>query len=248
MTGDGAPLVFLHAFPFDGRMWQPQVEGLSKRAQLIVVDLAGFGRSTVQQPPVTVEDHAFDVVHLLDALHIERATLVGCSMGGYIALAFARRYAHRLSGLVLANTKASPDTPEQKRGRDDAIARIETEGTSPFLSGLLPKLLAPNAPARLAAQVRAMAETQSVEACSHALEAMRDRIDATELLASLDVPVTLIAGSADQVIPLDVMRGMKKTQPDAELVVIEGSGHLSNLEAPDQFNRALLATLGAAAH
>ncbi len=246
MAGDGAPVVLLHGFPFDARMWQPQLEGLSKHAHVIAPDLSGFGRSLTRDPPHAIDDHAFDVLHLLDELHLERVALVGLSMGGYIALAFARRYPHRLRALVLANTKATPDTPEQKRARDENIALVETEGVSALVSRLVPKLLSSAASPGLVAQVRAIAESQPADATVHALEAMRDRLDASDVLRTLDLPVHLIAASADTLTTPEMMQAMRL--PDIGWTLIEGAGHMSNLEAPAAFNRAVLAVLESSAH
>ena len=245
-AGEGAPVVLLHAFPLDGRMWEPQLKGLSDRGLIIAPDLSGFGRSLTPNPPVMVEDHAYDIAHLLDALHLERVTLVGLSMGGYIALAFARRYPQRLRALVLANTKATPDTPDQKRARDENIALVESDGVSALASKIIPKLLSQKSPTALIAQVRALADGQSADATCRALEAMRDRLDASEVLRSLDMPVHLIASSEDAIIAPDIMKTM--CGPDVGWKLIEGAGHLSNLDAPEAFNNAIISVLEDSAH
>src|SRR4051794_25833943 len=106
ISGDGQPVVFLHAFPLDSRMWAQQTSALSKQHYTCVsVDFSGFGRSLTDAPVHAVDDHAYDVHELLNALHLDKVHLVGLSMGGYVALSFAGRYSQRLASLTLANTK-----------------------------------------------------------------------------------------------------------------------------------------------
>ncbi len=240
--------MLVHGFPLDARMWRPQVEAISKRHQVLTLDLAGFGQTQSAASPTHLEDHAFDIAQLLDHLHLDRVTLVGLSMGGYIALCFAERYAHRLSSLVLANTKATPDTPEAKQKRDETIALVEQKGVSALAERLVPTLVSKSAPAAVRQTLENMVASQSVEAATRALEAMRDRRDTTHVLKQLEVPLLLIGGTEDTVTPAEVMKSMKQAQPDAELVIIDGAGHLPNLERPAEFNKALIRFVDASAH
>jgi len=236
--GEGAPVVFLHAFPLDGRMWAEQTRELARAARVIVPDLGGFGQSHSLDRR-TLDQHADDVAILLDALDIERATLVGLSMGGYIALAFARRYAGRLAALGLADTRATPDSDEGKRGRDENIALVEREGVASLVERMLPKLLSTRAPHDLVERVRGVGSSQTARAIQSALAAMRDRPDSTSVLARLDVPTTVIVGEADSLTPPSDARAMAEALGHAELEVIPGAGHLANLEAPAPFTQAV---------
>src|SRR5262245_6104649 len=141
--GQGVPLVLLHAFPFDRRFYA-DLGGRLSRGRLLVPDLRGFGDSTLDGP-YSLADLADDVAGLLDHLKIERAVIGGVSMGGYVALAFAARHRARLLGLVLADTKAGPDAPEARKGRDEAIALVRGGGVDSYLHTLVPRLLAPTA-------------------------------------------------------------------------------------------------------
>jgi len=247
-TDDGAGdvVLFLHAFPLDGRMWDVQKRELARNARVVVPDLAGFGRSMGLTARNSLDEHADDVAGLLDALAIERASLVGLSMGGYIALAFARRHPKRLAALALADTRAAPDTPEGKVGRDQNIALVEREGVSSLLERMLPKLLSNGASDDVRSLVRALGSSQSPDAVKGALAAMRDRSDSTPLLGQLDLPAAVIVGEADAICPPDEARAMKAALPRATLEIIPGAGHLANLEAPAAFTgavRRLLAPL-----
>src|SRR5258708_7458939 len=131
-TGRGEPLVLLHAFPLDGRMWLAQKDELAGSVRVIVPDLRGFGRSAELAPAHSMGEYADDVAALLDTLGIDRATIVGLSMGGYIALALARLHPHRLSRLGLADTRSLPDSVEGRAARDQNIALVKSEGVAPL--------------------------------------------------------------------------------------------------------------------
>src|SRR5207248_7684483 len=129
-AGSGRPLVLLHAFPLDRRMWRPQLDGLSSAARVIAVDLPVFGHSTPGHERLTVDHAAATLADFLSALKIDRAVLGGLSMGGYVALAFARRHPERLAGLVLADTRAEADDPAGKVARDDMIALVKASSAA----------------------------------------------------------------------------------------------------------------------
>lgn len=245
--GRGEAVVFLHAFPLDGRMWQGQRSRISQRCRVIVPDLAGFGASEGVPLRPTLEAHVDDVAHLLDRLGIERATLVGLSMGGYIALAFAQRHPARLARLALADTKSTPDTAEGKAAREQNIALAAREGTGALVERLLPKLLSTRASTEVAAYVRSLGASQPTGSVQSALAAMRDRPDTSPLLPTLRVPAAVIVGEADSITPVSDARAMSSALPRAELTVIPDAGHLANLEAPGAFTAALERLLDRAA-
>ena len=137
------PLLLIHGFPFDGRIWETQVDGLSPQARLLVPDLPGFGESQASATPPSMRSYAEDCVALLDALDLLEPVVVGgLSMGGYAALAFAREFPERVAGLVLASTRAGADSAEGRAGRDQAIAAVEAQGVAALVEDLHPKLLA----------------------------------------------------------------------------------------------------------
>ncbi|HEX9296949.1 MAG TPA: alpha/beta fold hydrolase [Polyangiaceae bacterium] len=244
--GSGEPIVLLHAFPLDGNMWAEQKRELARSARVLVPDLRGFGRSAAVPPALTVDDHADDVAELLDRLAIKRVTLAGLSMGGYIALAFARRHRNRLARLALADTRAAPDSPEGRAARDANIALVEGEGVAALVERLLPKLLSKGAPEEIVTRVRQMAASQNAEGVKAALAAMRDRADSTTLVANLALPTAVIVGEADAISPPSEARAVAALVPGAELEIIPGAGHLSNLEAPAAFTAALRRLMGRA--
>ena len=237
--GRGDPVVLLHAFPLEGSMWDAQRAELAATYRVIIPDFRGFGRSAEQALPASLDEHADDVARILDDLGIERATVAGLSMGGYISLALARRHPQRLARLVLADTRSAPDSDEGRRGRDESIALVAREGVPALVDRLLPKLLSANASAEVVARVRALGGRQTKEGVTAALRAMRDRPDSAPVLSGIAVPCMVIVGEADTISPPAEASAIAAALPRADLAVIPGVGHLSNLESPAAFMAAL---------
>src|SRR5688572_24441063 len=140
--GRGEPLVLLHGFPLDRRMWDAQVERLSQKYRVIAPDLRGFGQSR-RDDPFTIESLADDIHLFLQQLVALPCVLAGLSMGGYVALAYARKYASDLRGLILIDTKAEADTSEGKQGREKMIQLVQKSGATAVADQMTPKMLAP---------------------------------------------------------------------------------------------------------
>ena len=234
--GSGVPVVLLHAFPFDRRMWTRQVASVPGR--VVSIDLAGFGgsRDLVRR---SVEEHGDDVREVLDRLGIDRAVVVGLSMGGYVALSFALRHPSRLSGLLLADTRASGDTDEAKAGRAANIARAR-DGGSVAVFDAMTKAWTPSSDPAHVAEMRAIAAEQSSDGVVHALEMMRDRPDVTSRLPEIRVPTSVVVGSADELTPPALAEIMARAIPASTLHVLDGAGHFSNVERAAEFDRVLL--------
>jgi pimeloyl-ACP methyl ester carboxylesterase len=240
--GRGDAVVLLHAFPLARGMWQPQLQALQKDFRIIAPDMRGFGGTSPFGGPPSIDQMAADVVQLLDSLKLPRVVLGGLSMGGYVALAFARRFSDRLRGLILADTRAEADSAEAKANRDKMIAFMQEHSAAELFEQLLPKLVSEatrqNQPAVLS-ELRRIASAQTPAGIIGALKSLRDRADSTDLLPALRVPTLVIVGSEDALTPPNLAEGMKAKLPNARLVQIAGAGHLSNLENPDAFNEAV---------
>ncbi len=238
--GTGPVALFVHGFPLDATLWLDQLAGLAERRRCVAVDLRGSGLSApVAGEPLTMERHAADLAGLLDRLEAAQADLIGLSMGGYIALAFAERFGHRLRSLALADTRSGADSDEGKAGRDAAIERVLAGGRAAFAETMLGALLGPHPTPEARARLRTMAETTPYETIIGALAGMRDRPDRTAVLATVPVPAAVIVGADDTVTPPAVAEEMAAALPDATLHVIAGSGHLTPIEQPDAVNEAL---------
>lgn len=242
-AGAGKPVLLIHGFPFSGAMWARQLASLSGDAHVIAPDLPGFGFSPIGEGAYTVERYAEDCVAVLDALDItEPIVLGGLSMGGYTALAFARKFPERLSALMLLSTRAGADSSEGKANRDKTIANVKENGASVVTEAMYPKLLAPGSYAAnpaAAEELQQIMRSATPEGVVGALSAMRDRADSTAMLASIKVPTLIVHGLEDQVIPYSEAEAMAKAIPNSKLELIEGAGHMPGLEQQAAFDRAL---------
>ncbi len=241
--GAGPPLVLLHAFPFDRRMWSEELSRLSEARRVVAVDLRGFGESPLWGEP-TVDELADDVIVLLDSLGIAMAAVCGLSMGGYIALSLAERHRARLAALVLADTRAAADSEVARAARETTMRQVRSDGPAAFLDGVPERLLSRHATDDLRQRVRDLCVDRA-DAILAATRALAHRPDRTAMLASIDCPTLVVCGGEDTTSPAPEMRSLAAQIPDAEYVEIAGAGHLSNLEAPDRFDEAVARFLSA---
>ncbi|UMP06414.1 alpha/beta fold hydrolase [Amycolatopsis sp. EV170708-02-1] len=236
------PLVLLHAFPVDARMWDAVRAPLSERLRLITPDQRGLGRSplpeTDREPDL--DDAARDVVALLDRLGLDKVVLGGCSMGGYLTMAVLRLAPERVGGLVFIDTKATADTPEAAQARHDVAARVEAEGAGWMPEAVTPGLLAEKARPEVAERLRELITTQPPSGIAWAARAMAARPDSLEPLRSADVPALVVVGEEDGLTPLEAANTLVETLPDATLVVLPEAGHLTPLEDPAGVVEAIL--------
>ncbi|MBE0645911.1 MAG: alpha/beta fold hydrolase [Bacteroidetes bacterium] len=240
--GSGLPLLLIHAFPLNAAIWQPQRRDLRHHCRVISFSLPGFGRGGDFVSGTTIDDCADLAVELLDELNVRQAVVAGCSMGGYITLAMYRRHPDRMLGMILANTRAGGDTSEAAANRRTQAQTIRGGGLDSFLAGMREKLVGPSTRESAPDVLRLLDEmlgTATVEGTAGMLEAMALRDDSSSLLASAAVPVCLIAGEEDTLIPPSEAEQMLALQPKAELHVLPNSGHLSCLERPMLFNGAV---------
>jgi pimeloyl-ACP methyl ester carboxylesterase len=241
---DKPALLLIHGFPLNSQMWIPQLEDLADFVRVIAPDLRGHGQSDSVPGPYSMTQLADDCADLMGHLNVATPFVVcGLSMGGYIALEFYRRYPEQVAGLILASTRAGADSTEGKAGRDKAAELAKTEGATAVSSGMLPKMLAAQnfeSDEELVDYVKDVMSTASLNGVVGALAAMRDRIDSTPLLGDIDVPVLIIHGAEDQLIPPSEAQIMHQGIPDSQLIIIPEAGHLPNLEQPDIFNDAVI--------
>ncbi len=250
-AGSGPAVVLLHAFPLNASMWSAQREALSASYRVLCPDQRGFGGSQLGHDDPSLDEVADDVAAMLDARKVETCVLGGLSMGGYVAMAFARRHPDRLRGLVLADTKASADTPEAAANRRRiADEVIEAGHARQLVDEVLPKLLGATTKEQrplVQGRVKALVERAPQYAVAWAQRAMADRPDSVETLRGVGVPALVVVGEEDELSPPADARVMADALPDARLVTIPGAGHLTNVEAPEAFNAALLEFLAAVA-
>lgn len=245
-AGSGSPVVLLHGYPFNRSMWRGQLGALAQDYRVIAPDFRGHGESAVTSVPSTMELLAEDVAGLLDNLSISKATIGGLSMGGYVALAFYRLFPSRVSSLILTATRAQADSEEAKQNRAVQAEKALREGMEGIVDGLLSKLLTAETLAKrpeVVNQLRAMITSTSPQGAAAALKGMAVRVDQTSLLPQINVPTLIVAGSEDAIIPLADAELMNREIAGSRLEVIEGAGHVLNLEEPAKFNTTLMTFL-----
>jgi pimeloyl-ACP methyl ester carboxylesterase len=234
--GKGTPLVLLHGYPLDHHLWDDVSPLLEATFDLILPDLRGFGESTTVESPYTMDDYASDIAGLLDQLNIQKAAVVGHSMGGYVALAFARLYPERVRGLALVSSQAVADPPDRKEGRYKSAADVAKNGIGGVVESMTPKF---TANPRLQTLTREIMEKQQPAAYIGALKAMAERMDSTPLLTTFHFPAVIIHGDADALIPVDRAREIREAIPQAHYLELKGVGHVPMLEAAKETADAL---------
>jgi 3-oxoadipate enol-lactonase len=242
--GAGRTVVLLHGFPLNSGMWEEQIRALSGRFRLVIPDLAGSGASDPPPDPLahTVEAYADDLVALLDHLDISPVTVVGLSMGGYVALALLRRRPELVSALVLADTRATADAPANRESRTAQQEHLSSGGDPDDLVDRLADAVVGKSTSRrdqALAITRRLAAANPVAGWIAALEAMKRRPDATGQLGDIEVPTLVLVGEQDALTPPEMSVSLQEAIAGAQLVVIPDAGHLSNLENPEAFNAAL---------
>jgi 3-oxoadipate enol-lactonase len=234
-------IVFLHAFPLHAAMWDAQIQVVQNAGfDTLALDFPGFG-NTSSGGQRTMQEFAQFIADRLERRGVTSLVLVGLSMGGYAAFRLLEKLPpDALRGLVLADTKASPDAPEARTKRLRTAARVEAEGTAFLVSELVPGLLGANASPAARDRAADLASSASQTAVYNALAALASRPDSRDQLEDINVPTLVIVGQDDSVTTLEDARLMADTIPDARLEIISGAGHLSNLEQPETFNHVLL--------
>jgi pimeloyl-ACP methyl ester carboxylesterase len=229
--GNGSPLMLIHGYPLDHTIWNEVASLLENDFDLILPDLRGFGQSTTVETPYTMSDMADDLAGLLDHLKIEKVALAGHSMGGYVALAFAKKYPQRVSGLALVSSQAVADSPEGKDRRYQTAADVAQKGVGVVANAMPPKL---SADVRVQAFARAVIGQQNPLAVIGALKAMAEREDFMSYISSATFPVTLIHGNADVLIPIERAQEIKAVLPSAGFVELQGIGHMPMMEFAEE--------------
>ncbi|WP_435017026.1 alpha/beta fold hydrolase [Tundrisphaera sp. TA3] len=243
--GPGPVVVLLHGFPLDRSMWSHQQASVGSIYRVIAPDLRGHGTSAAPDGVYSVDEMADDVIELLDALQLhEPLTLGGLSMGGYVALSIAERYPDRIRALMLMNTRASADSEETARLREEMATEVDRTGDiEPVIAKMLPRLFSlssfqehPETVARLHGRMSRM----TARAVAGTLRGLATRPDRMALLPNIKVPTLVIAGAEDQIVPAEETDRMAGALPNARLVTIAGAGHLAPIEKHEAVDAAIL--------
>jgi pimeloyl-ACP methyl ester carboxylesterase len=236
-------LVLIHGFPLNAHMWEEQLEPAEHGWRVIAPQLRGFDSDGTRDPAAaSVDDYAGDVIDLMDGLHVHEAVIGGLSMGGYIAFAIFRHAPSYVRGLVLADTRSQADAPAAVQSRDEMRALALSEGAAAVADQMIPRLLGDTTKRErpdIVDRTRGLILVNSPQAIAGALVALKTRPDSTPLLESIRCPTLVVVGDEDTLTPPELSEGMQRAIAGAELVRIPRAGHMSNIEQPQEFNRAL---------
>ena len=236
-------ILFLHAFPLSAAMWQPQIDVLGKAGYTVIAPNSFGIDGSAEKEAWTFTDYAHELASLLDSLKVEKATVAGLSMGGYQAFEFYRLYPGKTASLVLCDTRAEADAPAARSAREDFISAVERKGAGEAAGRMIPNYFTDETYTMrpdLAAQAQAMILKQSPAVINAAMRAIMTRSDATSLLAAIDCPVLIVNGEADRLTTKETAESIHALIPGSQLRLLAGAGHISNMEQPEAFNRALL--------
>lgn len=234
-------LVLLHGYCGSSSYWEHVIPDLARFARVIAPDARGHGLSAAPADEVyPMEAFAEDVEELLEQLGIERAVMLGHSLGGYITLAYAERYGRRLSAFGLIHSTTLPDSEAAREGRDKAAAAIEADGVESFVEGLIPKLFAADRIGELEAQVakgKEIGRATSRHGAAATARGMKERAERGRLITKAELPVLLVAGAKDGVISTG--SAYAATGDTTKVVELDKAGHMSMLECPEELTAAI---------
>lgn len=240
-AGYGMPILLVHGFPFDNRIWAAQLGELGATYRVIAPDLRGFGQSAAPDNGYSMDDFAADLVMLLDRLGIERAVWVGHSMGGYITLAAPRRWPERIPAAVFVCTHARADSKEKQIQRETSAENVMQNGVSDTAYTMMGTIFATDVDRQgeMAQQVYEIMVNAKPHAVAGALRGMASRPDSRDVARKLTIPTLVIAGDQDEAVNAELTDELASLIPGAQHVIIPGAGHMPMIEQPDQFTDAL---------
>ena len=228
--GKGNPLVLIHGYPLDHTIWDEVVPLMEKDFDLIIPDLRGFGESGIMESDNSIIGYPTDIAGLLNQLKIKKAFIAGHSMGGYVALAFAREFPDRVSGLVMVSSQTGADTPETRESRLATAKQVMEKGVGVVTESMTPKLSTDKGVQDF---TQHLIRKQRPMGVSNALKSMAGRPDSSELFGKFKFPVLIIHGDADALIPVKRGREMKAALPSAQYFELTSLGHMAMMEKPE---------------
>lgn len=241
ISGSGPTMVLLHGFLESIAIWDDFSGALSKTNRVIAIDLPGFGKTGIFSENHTMEFMADVVNAVLENENVNHCLIVGHSMGGYVSLAFAKKYEVKLRGLVLFHSHAGADDEQGKLNRNRTI-EIVRKNHKNFISGFIPLLFAEENIEKFSDAITKLKKDSlqtSAQGVMAALAGMRDRLDNTELLNNLNIPVLFIVGKQDSRIPMDKILPQIALPKHSEALILNGVGHMGFIEARKQTLRTL---------
>jgi pimeloyl-ACP methyl ester carboxylesterase len=242
-VGEGTiPVIFLHGFPFDKTMWELQLEFFKFSYRLIACDIRGFGKSTDEYTPLSIDLFTDDLIKFMEKLQIEKAIVCGLSMGGYIALNAVKRFPCKFEALVLSDTQCIAETAGGKKKRYKVIEDIRENDAAKFNEGFIKSVFHPDSlvnKKEIVDQLGEVVFANSQDIIIQGLMALAERPETCSSLGEIKIPTLIICGREDVVTPLAQSEWMNAAIKGSKLQIIENAGHVSNLEQPHDFAKYL---------
>lgn len=239
IAGVGRPLLLLHGYPLDHRLWDATIPLLSQEYLCIAPDFRGFGNNAEEPYSFSLQDLARDCWELADCLQVRQPLLVcGLSMGGYVAMEFVDQLPERICGVILTNTRCNADDVNGQAARREIASRALREGVSSVVSSMLNKLFHASAQNRIPVAVKLVQQMMTdtpASTIAWAQLAMANRRDFTDLLSSWDMPVACVGGISDTICPPEIIDQMHRRLKHSQKYLLAESAHLTPLELPRAF-------------
>ncbi|MFN2528951.1 MAG: alpha/beta fold hydrolase [Candidatus Baltobacteraceae bacterium] len=239
-AGSGDAAVLLHGFPFSHEIWNSQIERLANSHFVIAPDLRGLGKSQAGGGPYLMETLAGDLAAILDALGVERANLVGHSLGGYVSLAFFRMFSERVSRMALLCSRIDADTTEIAQNRLNMADQAEQHGMLPILQRNADSYFAPQTSRDVRARATEIMQQTNPRGAAAMLRGMSVRVSSDDLVDELDVPVLIIAGGQDTISPPAIWDDITPRLRDGKMEVFKATAHLPMMEEPERLSESLM--------
>ncbi len=236
IKGSGPDIVLLHGFMESLEMWHPFLPSLTKDFSVVMIDLPGHGKSKCLDEVHSMPLMAEQVKKILEKENISKCTMVGHSMGGYVALAFAKEYPEYLNGLSLFHSHPFPDTEEARRNRARTIEIVEQDKAG-FISSFVSSLYFEENRDRLKQKIerqKEIAREMKPEGITAALKGMKEREGSLDFLAETNIPMLFIAGKKDTRADLDKLLKAVALPSHSEVLILDRVAHMGFYEAPDK--------------
>ncbi len=227
-------LLLIHGYPLDHTLWNDVISKMAPGVRILAPDLPGFGGAPVSPGEPSIDMLADVMDRLLSEQNIDRAVVAGMSMGGYVALSLAERHPARVAGLGIVSSHPFKDSGEARRLRMAMIRRIRGEGAEVAATSMIPRAFASISESRpeLLAHIIQGAARSGVDGLCWALEAMANRRDLSGLLKRIDIPVHVIHGKEDKIIPVTRAREFARFARHGAITEIAAAGHMTPVENP----------------
>lgn len=246
VLGSGSPIVMVHGFALDQRMWKNQMEEFSRSHTVIAVDVPGCGKSPLSRS-ASMADLAEEIYAAIEPhLNGQAAVYMGLSMGGYIGWEMISRYRSAFRAAVMCDTRAAADMPSTAEGRRQMAMKALEEGAASVLAPMIPRLLSDETQANqpdIVELMQAMMFAVGSQTIHDHQIAMAQRRDFTAMLSDFTLPVLLICGTEDILTPPKEMKRLAEKLPQAVYAEIDKAGHMAPLEQPISVNKHIHAFL-----